>query len=180
MCELLFRPPPQQAIVAPNVVAIVGAATAATQLPFLDTSETRPRHVLGAATAAKLVGAAGGMSKLAELPSTVVQILGSKKRALAGMPHVDAEVSRAHVGGVSSQRPAVSRHVHLDASHALWLHLAVRHHPQHAARTEAKGGPHGRRQGASTLLGIIHSLCLGSGSTPITQHTLSPACPPAR
>uniref|UniRef100_A0A7S3W6R7 Nop domain-containing protein n=1 Tax=Emiliania huxleyi TaxID=2903 RepID=A0A7S3W6R7_EMIHU len=147
----------KMAIVAPNVVAIVGAATAA-----------------------KLVGAAGGMSKLAELPSTVVQILGSKKRALAGMPHVDAEVSRAHVGGVSSQRPAVSRHVHLDASHALWLHLAVRHHPQHAARTEAKGGPHGRRQGASTLLGIIHSLCLGSGSTPITQHTLSPACPPAR
>mmetsp|Transcript_27969 Transcript_27969/g.91669 ORF Transcript_27969/g.91669 Transcript_27969/m.91669 type:complete len:480 (+) Transcript_27969:50-1489(+) len=52
----------KMAIVAPNVVAIVGAATAA-----------------------KLVGAAGGMSKLAELPSTVVQILGSKKRALAGM-----------------------------------------------------------------------------------------------
>ena len=101
MCELLFRPPPPQAIVAPNVVAIVGAATAATQLPFLDTSETRPRHVLGAATAAKLVGAAGGMSKLAELPSTVVQILGSKKRALAGMPR-----ARSTVAGERSVAPA--------------------------------------------------------------------------
>lgn len=49
-------------LVAPNVSAIVGAAIAA-----------------------KLVGAAGGLNKLAELPSTVVQILGAKKKALGGM-----------------------------------------------------------------------------------------------
>lgn len=49
-------------IVAPNVTAVVGAAIAA-----------------------KLVGAAGGLSKLAELPSTVVQILGGKKKTLGGL-----------------------------------------------------------------------------------------------
>jgi len=49
-------------LVAPNVSAIVGTTIAA-----------------------KLVGAAGGLNKLAELPSTVLQILGSRKKALGGM-----------------------------------------------------------------------------------------------
>lgn len=51
-------------------------------------SLTRPMSraaIVGTTIAAKLVGAAGGLDKLAELPSTVVQILGSKKRALGGM-----------------------------------------------------------------------------------------------
>ena len=52
----------QMSDVAPNVSAIVGTTIAA-----------------------KLVGAAGGVHKLAELPSTVVQILGSKKKTLGGM-----------------------------------------------------------------------------------------------
>eukprot|EP00967_Tisochrysis_lutea_P134786 scaffold238513_cov31-Tisochrysis_lutea.AAC.1 len=52
----------KMSIVAPNVSAIVGSSIAA-----------------------KLVGAAGGLSKLAELPSTVVQILGAKKKTLGGL-----------------------------------------------------------------------------------------------
>ena len=43
---------------------------------------------MGTTIAAKLLGAAGGLHKLASLPSTVVQILGSKKRALGGMSTV--------------------------------------------------------------------------------------------
>jgi len=41
--------------------------------------------IVGTTIAAKLVGAAGGLHKLAELPATVVQILGSKKKSLGGM-----------------------------------------------------------------------------------------------
>lgn len=41
--------------------------------------------IVGTTIAAKLIGAAGGLDKLAELPSTVVQILGSKKKTLGGM-----------------------------------------------------------------------------------------------
>jgi len=44
--------------------------------------------LVGTTIAAKLLGAAGGLHKLASLPSTVVQILGSKKRALGGMSTV--------------------------------------------------------------------------------------------
>ncbi|KAL3903914.1 MAG: hypothetical protein SGPRY_011486 [Prymnesium sp.] len=44
--------------------------------------------LVGTTIAAKLLGAAGGLQKLASLPSTVVQILGSKKRALGGMSTV--------------------------------------------------------------------------------------------
>ncbi|KAL1524198.1 hypothetical protein AB1Y20_019106 [Prymnesium parvum] len=44
--------------------------------------------LIGTTIAAKLLGAAGGLHKLASLPSTVVQILGSKKRALGGMSTV--------------------------------------------------------------------------------------------
>ena len=44
--------------------------------------------IVGTQVAAKLIGAAGGLDKLAALPSTVLQVLGSKKRtgaALGGM-----------------------------------------------------------------------------------------------
>merc|ERR1719203_2556628 len=41
--------------------------------------------IVGTTIAAKLVGAAGGLNKLAEMPSTVLQILGSKKKTLGGM-----------------------------------------------------------------------------------------------
>lgn len=52
--------------------------------------------IVGTTIAAKLVGAAGGLEKLAELPSTVVQILGSKKRALGGMS-TSSQVTHAGV-----------------------------------------------------------------------------------
>ena len=42
-------------------------------------------NLVGTAIAAKLIGAAGGMDKLAALPSTTLQILGSKKKSLGGM-----------------------------------------------------------------------------------------------
>lgn len=41
--------------------------------------------LVGTTIAAKLLGAAGGLNKLASLPSTVLQILGTKKRSLGGM-----------------------------------------------------------------------------------------------
>eukprot|EP00908_Phaeocystis_cordata_P002813 Transcript_13059.p1 GENE.Transcript_13059~~Transcript_13059.p1 ORF type:complete len:474 (-),score=269.89 Transcript_13059:83-1504(-) len=41
--------------------------------------------IVGTQVAAKLIGAAGGLDKLAALPSTVLQVLGSKKKALGGM-----------------------------------------------------------------------------------------------
>lgn len=42
-------------------------------------------NLVGTAIAAKLIGAAGGLHKLAALPSTVLQILGSKKRNQSGV-----------------------------------------------------------------------------------------------
>ena len=45
-------------------------------------------NLVGTQVAAKLLGAAGGLNKLASLPSTVLQILGTKKRALGGMSTV--------------------------------------------------------------------------------------------
>jgi U4/U6 small nuclear ribonucleoprotein PRP31 len=41
--------------------------------------------LVGTTIAAKLIGQAGGLNKLASLPSTVLQVLGSKKRSLSGM-----------------------------------------------------------------------------------------------
>lgn len=41
--------------------------------------------IVGTQVAAKLIGAAGGLDKLAALPSTVLQVLGSKKRAGAAL-----------------------------------------------------------------------------------------------
>ena len=42
-------------------------------------------NLVGTAIAAKLIGAAGGLHKLAAMPSTVLQVLGHKKKALGGM-----------------------------------------------------------------------------------------------
>jgi len=41
-------------------------------------------NLVGTAIAAKLIGAAGGLHRLAAMPSTVLQVLGSRKKALSG------------------------------------------------------------------------------------------------
>jgi len=82
-------------VVAPNVSAIVGTTIAA-----------------------KLVGAAGGLNKLAELPSTVVQILGSKKKSLGGMSTTSQVTHAGFIQGADlvqntppGQRPKIMRMV---------------------------------------------------------------------
>ena len=57
--------------------------------------------LVGTTVGAKLVGAAGGLPKLADLPSTVLQILGSKKRNLQGGSVAGAQAAAsvvAHAG----------------------------------------------------------------------------------
>lgn len=40
--------------------------------------------IVGASTAAKLVGLAGGLTKLSKIPACNIQILGAQKKTLAG------------------------------------------------------------------------------------------------
>lgn len=40
--------------------------------------------IVGAATAAKIVGVAGGLTKLSKIPACNVTLLGSQKKTLAG------------------------------------------------------------------------------------------------
>lgn len=40
--------------------------------------------IVGASTAAKLLGIAGGLTKLSKMPACNVQVLGSQKKTLAG------------------------------------------------------------------------------------------------
>ncbi|KAK1352981.1 U4/U6 small nuclear ribonucleoprotein Prp31-like protein [Heracleum sosnowskyi] len=51
--------------------------------------------MLGSAVAAKLIGAAGGLSALAEMPACNVQVLGAKRENLAGFSTVTGQF---HVG----------------------------------------------------------------------------------
>ena len=67
-------------------------ALAANKTKILSFVESRMNGVapnmsalVGTTVAAKLIGAAGGLHKLAALPSSTLQIIGSKKRALGGM-----------------------------------------------------------------------------------------------
>ena len=59
-------------------------------------------NLVGPAIAAKLIGAAGGLHKLAALPSTVLQILGSKKKSLGGMSSTGALGMVVHGGFIAS------------------------------------------------------------------------------
>ena len=72
-------------------------------------------RLVGAAIAAKLIGAAGGLHKLASLPSTVVQILGSKKRGAAGSMGAGAGIIHGgflqHCDLVTSTPPALRNKV---------------------------------------------------------------------
>ena len=54
--------------------------------------------IVGTTIAAKLIGAAGGLHKLAALPSTVLQVLGSKKRALGGGMTNNTGLETKHAG----------------------------------------------------------------------------------
>jgi len=53
--------------------------------------------IVGTQVAAKLIGAAGGLQALAALPSTVLQVLGSKKKALGGMA-ANTGLEQRHAG----------------------------------------------------------------------------------
>jgi len=53
--------------------------------------------IVGTQVAAKLIGAAGGLHKLASLPSTVLQVIGSKKKAVGGMAN-NAGLEVKHAG----------------------------------------------------------------------------------
>lgn len=46
--------------------------------------------IVGASTAAKMMGAAGGLSRLANMPSCNTQVLGSQKKTLSGFSQVTA------------------------------------------------------------------------------------------
>ena len=69
--------------------------------------------LVGTAIAAKLVGAAGGLHKLAALPSTVLQILGSKKQRAQGMGTQGVVHGGfiAHCGLVQNTPPALRNKV---------------------------------------------------------------------
>ncbi len=53
--------------------------------------------IVGTEVAAKLVGAAGGLGKLAQLPANVVQVLGRQRRSLAGM---STATTVSHAGSI--------------------------------------------------------------------------------
>jgi len=71
-------------------------------------------NLVGTAIAAKLIGAAGGLHKLAAMPSTVLQVLGHKKRALGGMAQAQQFVHGGFLGScdlVQNTPPALRNKV---------------------------------------------------------------------
>lgn len=67
--------------IAPNLSMIVGKCKMYLKLKL---EGFRRESISGASTAAKLLGIAGGLTKLSKMPACNVQVLGSQKKTLAG------------------------------------------------------------------------------------------------
>jgi len=64
-------------------------------------------EIIGPKITSKLVSVAGGISELAKIPASNIQVLGSEKRALNGLSAAEAGIHRGYLGelGMVKQAP---------------------------------------------------------------------------
>ena len=63
-------------------------------------------EIIGPKIASKLVSSAGGISELAKIPASNIQVLGQEKKALNGMSAANAGIHRGHLGELEMVRQA--------------------------------------------------------------------------
>ena len=63
-------------------------------------------EIIGPKIASKLVSSAGGISELAKIPASNIQVLGQEKKALNGLSAANAGIHRGHLGELEMVRQA--------------------------------------------------------------------------